>query len=513
MKSAPYDIVIPTVGRASLVETLCALRVGAGPAPERVLLVDDRAGHPPPLPLPADLGILTGRVEVHRRGGGGPAAARNVGWRAATAPWIVFLDDDVVPTADWATDLMRDLAACAAGSQGRIVVPLPKHRRATDWERNVAGLAHASWATADMAYRRSALAEVGGFDVRFPRAYREDADLGLRMTSAGHAITVGRRTVLHPVRPAPWHVSIGKQAGNVDDALMDRLHGSGWRRRAGAPRGDRRRHLATTAVAGAAVAARVGRRRRLARLLALAWAGLVGELAVRRVRPGPRTPSEVAAMVVTSAALGPAATVAYLGGLVRARRLVGEGGGPDQVAVGSQRSDPVEAVLFDRDGTLIVDVPYNGDPDRVAPMPAARAALDRLRGAGLPVAIVSNQSGVARGMLELAEVDAVNDRVVELLGPFSAVVVCPHGPDDGCPGRKPGPGMVQRAAAELGVPPSRCVVVGDIGADVEAAQAAGARAILVPTDVTRPQEIEAAPVVVDDIAVAVDLVLAGTVSR
>jgi HAD superfamily hydrolase (TIGR01662 family) len=514
--AGPYDIVIPTVGRASLVATLGALAAGAGPPPDRLLLVDDRAGRPSPLPRPADLGILTGRVEVHRRGGGGPAAARNIGWRAASAPWVVFLDDDVVPTEGWAADLARDLGACgirSAGSQGRIVVPLPTHRRPTDWERNVAGLGDASWATADMAYRRSALVEVGGFDERFPRAYREDADLGLRMTSAGYGITVGRRTVLHPVRPAPWHVSIGKQAGNADDALMDRLHGRAWRDRAGAPRGERRRHLATTALAIAGVAARVGRRRRLAQLLTVAWAAIVVELAVRRIRPGPRTPSEVAAMLVTSAALGPAATLAYLTGLERARRLVALGDPPGPDAKGGGGADPVEAVLFDRDGTLVVDVPYNGDPERVEPMPAARAALDRLRRAGLAVAIVSNQSGVARGLLEIAAVDAVNHRVTELLGPFATVVVCPHGPGDDCPDRKPRPGMVQRAAAELGVSPRRCVVVGDIGADVEAAEAAGARSILIPTPHTRPEEIAAAPVVVEDLEAAVDLVLAGGANR
>jgi histidinol-phosphate phosphatase family protein len=166
------------------------------------------------------------------------------------------------------------------------------------------------------------------------------------------------------------------------------------------------------------------------------------------------------------------------------------------------------AVLFDRDGTLVVDVPYNGDPDRVEPVPGARAALDRLRAAGLPLAVVSNQSGVARGLLSPAQVAAVNARVDELLGPFDAVLVCEHGPDDGCGCRKPRPGLVLEAARRLGVDPARCVVVGDIGTDVEAARAAGARPVLVPTAVTRPEEVAAAPEVVDDLAAAVDLVLA-----
>ena len=175
---------------------------------------------------------------------------------------------------------------------------------------------------------------------------------------------------------------------------------------------------------------------------------------------------------------------------------------------GERTADGPEAVLFDRDGTLVVDVPYNGDPARVAPVPGARAALDRLRDAGLPLAVVSNQSGVARGVLTTAQVAAVNDRVVELLGPFDAVLVCEHGPDDRCGCRKPRPGLVLDAARRLGLHPSRCVFVGDIGSDVEAALAAGARPLLVPTAVTRPEEVAAAPEVVPDLAAAVDVVLA-----
>ncbi len=124
------------------------------------------------------------------------------------------------------------------------------------------------------------------------------------------------------------------------------------------------------------------------------------------------------------------------------------------------------AVLFDRDGTLVLDVPYNGDPDRVEPVPGAASALARLRAAGVPTAVVSNQSGIARGLLTEAQVRAVNARVEELLGPLGPWAWCPHGPDDGCDCRKPAPGLILRAAARLGVDPARCVVIGDIGADV-----------------------------------------------
>ncbi|MEU6546344.1 HAD-IIIA family hydrolase [Streptomyces sp. NPDC046859] len=168
----------------------------------------------------------------------------------------------------------------------------------------------------------------------------------------------------------------------------------------------------------------------------------------------------------------------------------------------------VAAVLFDRDGTLIEDVPYNGDPDRVRPLPAARPALDLLRARGIPTGVVSNQSGVGRGLLTPADVHRVNDRVDALLGGLDTWLYCPHAPEAGCPCRKPRPGLVVEAARRLRVPPGGCVVIGDIGADVEAARAAGAQALLVPTAVTLPAEIEAAPATAPDLLAAVRRLLA-----
>nr|MDP9020874.1 glycosyltransferase [Actinomycetota bacterium] len=217
-----YDVVVPTLGRPSLHRLLDALAGQRRSLPGQVLLVDDRPDPSSPLlpggaPRELDVTVVAGRAA-------GPAAARNAGWRSSSAPWVAFLDDDVVPGPEWSTDLLADLRACAddvAGVQGRLRVPLPADRRPTDWERNVAGLEAAAWATADMAYRRPALARLGGFDERFPRAYREDADLALRAMNAGYRLQRGRRQVEHPVLPAPWHVSVAKQAGNADDALMD----------------------------------------------------------------------------------------------------------------------------------------------------------------------------------------------------------------------------------------------------------------------------------------------------
>jgi D-glycero-D-manno-heptose 1,7-bisphosphate phosphatase len=167
------------------------------------------------------------------------------------------------------------------------------------------------------------------------------------------------------------------------------------------------------------------------------------------------------------------------------------------------------AVLFDRDGTLVVDVPYNGDPALVQPMPGALEAVALVRAAGLPIGVVSNQSGIARGIVTREQVDAVNARVDALFGGFDTWQLCPHGPDGACDCRKPAPGMVLRAAAALGVEPGRTVVIGDIAADVGAAHAAGGRAVLVPTPVTRPEEVAAAPAVAADLTDAVRIALAG----
>jgi histidinol-phosphate phosphatase family protein len=167
------------------------------------------------------------------------------------------------------------------------------------------------------------------------------------------------------------------------------------------------------------------------------------------------------------------------------------------------------AVLFDRDGTLVHDVPYNCDPRLVRPVEGARRAVERLREAGLRIGLVTNQSGIARGLLTAAAVGAVNDELQRQVGSFDTVAVCPHGPEEGCGCRKPAPGLVLQAADALGLRPDETVVIGDIGADVGAAAAAGARSILVPTPVTRPEEVQQAPVVAPDLAGAVDLVLRG----
>lgn len=316
-----YAIVIPTVGRPTVYRLLASL-AGQDPSsgPEQIVVVDDRPGAPPELEL--RVGALD--PQVVRSGANGPAAARNAGWRKTSAEWVVFLDDDVELPADWAARLASDLAgqpADVAGVQARIRVPLPAHRKPTDAERNTAGLASAAWITADMAYRRAALERVGGFDERFRRAYREDADLAVRMQSCGWRLVRGRRETLHPVRPESEWASVRAQAGNADDVLMRRRHGPHWRQVAVAPRGRLGWHVATTASGLAALVAGAARARRTAVAAAVGWLALTAQFAWLRIKPGPATPAEIGRMLTTSIAIPPVATAHRVLGALRYRRV------------------------------------------------------------------------------------------------------------------------------------------------------------------------------------------------
>ncbi len=151
--------------------------------------------------------------------------------------------------------------------------------------------------------------------------------------------------------------------------------------------------------------------------------------------------------------------------------------------------------------------PTTGIPDWWRRCLTRERSWRTLRGRGLATGVLSNQSGVARGFLSRSQVDRVNDRMENLLGPFDVWEVCPHGTEDGCGCRKPAPGMIHSACRRLGIAAAEAAYIGDIGSDMEAAEAAGARGILVPTAVTRPEEVAAAGRWPQDLAGAVSLLL------
>lgn len=130
------------------------------------------------------------------------------------------------------------------------------------------------------------------------------------------------------------------------------------------------------------------------------------------------------------------------------------------------------AAFLDRDGTIIVDRDYPGDPDAVVLIPGAAEAIVRLRQSGLPALMITNQSGIGRGLITEADYRAVQARTEALLAEHGATLdgayYCPHAPDrvPACECRKPGPGLYVQAAREHGVDLSASYFIGDRMRDV-----------------------------------------------
>jgi len=157
---------------------------------------------------------------------------------------------------------------------------------------------------------------------------------------------------------------------------------------------------------------------------------------------------------------------------------------------------PLEGVtiFLDRDGTLNPDPGYITSPDQFELFPGVSEALANLKRAGARLIVVTNQSGVARGLLSRDDLDAVHMKLQRLLegagASLDAIYFCPHHPDDGCECRKPNRGMIDQAVQEWGIDLDRSYLIGDHIRDVELAKRVGGRSILVTTGVVSPQEAE-----------------------
>src|SRR3989441_7259981 len=175
------------------------------------------------------------------------------------------------------------------------------------------------------------------------------------------------------------------------------------------------------------------------------------------------------------------------------------------------------AVFLDRDGTIIEEKEYLRDPDRVAIFPGAKEALKRLQDAGFKLFIVSNQSGVGRGYFTMADVNRVNQRLVELLARdgvcFEKIYVAPEAPEQPSRGRKPSPQFLFDARDEFGIDVSQSYMVGDKLIDLECGWNAGVKqSILVRTgygatvEKTERAQVQKA-LIADDLAAAVECIL------
>ena len=180
-------------------------------------------------------------------------------------------------------------------------------------------------------------------------------------------------------------------------------------------------------------------------------------------------------------------------------------------------------MFLDRDGTMIEDVGYLAALDRIAFYPWTVDAIRMLNRAGLPVVVVTNQSGIARGLFDEPFVAGTHRHIDARLAAGGAHVdayyYCPHHPDGrvaayarACGCRKPGRAMIDQAAADLGLEPARSFVVGDKWTDVQLGRAVGAQAILVRTGIdsaeeSLPPDGVIADAVVDNLAAAVSWIL------
>lgn len=357
-----FDVVVLTDDRRSndgLVDALTRELTATAPRrPSAIIVVDDRPAGDMSLGLSSDGGL---RMVVVPSGGGGAAASRNRGWSRSSAPWVCFPGEDVGARRGWGAHLVADMET--AGD--RVAVAVLAGRDAVD-----------------IAVRRTALAEIGGFDERIEGDGESMADLVRRLVAAG------------------WEV-----AGRGADTA--------------------------------------------------------------RLRPDPH----------------------------------------DGVAAGARwETRRPRAVLFDRDGTLVDEVPSPDRPEELVTVPGAREALDRLREAGIAVGLVSRHR-TRDDRFGGTDVEAVTERVVELLGPFDTVQCCLHGPDQRCGCLEPTGAMLRSASQDLGVDLVDCAVIGDTGSDVAAGLAAGARAVIVPTAVTPAEEVAEAPEVAGSVVDAVDALL------
>ena len=170
--------------------------------------------------------------------------------------------------------------------------------------------------------------------------------------------------------------------------------------------------------------------------------------------------------------------------------------GPDQ----TDRTDQTDKILsgytifLDRDGTLNPDPGYINSPDQFELFSGVPEALARLKRAGARLIVVTNQSGVARGLLRRGDLDAVHMKLKRLLdaadASLDAIYFCPHHPDDACGCRKPNRGMIDQAVRDWGVDLDRSYLIGDHSRDIELAKRIGARSVLVTTGVVLSQAAE-----------------------
>jgi glycosyltransferase involved in cell wall biosynthesis len=308
--SIAISVVVPTFHRPELLERcLQALFAQDLPPSEfEILIVDDAASKETRLQVErfARRGAQEGYQVFYLATAGacGPAAARNLGWRAARGEMIAFTDDDCLPAASWLREGRTAFGEGIAAVAGRIRVPLPPEP--SDYEYDTSHLEESEFATANCFYRRDILQAVGGFDERFRAAWREDSDLFFTVLEQQHLYCVCQSAVVvHPVRPARWGISLFQQRKSMFNALLYKKHPRLYRERIqGRPRWS---YYASTGTLLLALACMLGHLWLLVLLALSLWAVLTARFCLQRLRHTSHRPGHVLEMLVTSALIPPLA--------------------------------------------------------------------------------------------------------------------------------------------------------------------------------------------------------------
>ncbi len=309
--SLRVSVVVPTYKRPELLrKCLAALAKQDFPANEYEIIIVDDAGSQETRSLVEN---FSGTESARRSGPEadpcprisyaaatqthGPAAARNLGWRMARGEIIAFTDDDCLPEPDWLQEGVAALREGLAGVSGQVIVPVPDPP--TDYERNVLRLTESEFITANCFYRRSALEAAGGFDERFTTAWREDSDLFFKLLTLSYKLgQAPSARVVHPVRRAPWGVSIKEQRKSMFNALLFKKYPDLYRAliQPGPPLHYYGIVLSTLGFLVAVLA----KNEALAIMTALFWGVLVLRFMFRRLQQTKHTPSHILEMIFTS---------------------------------------------------------------------------------------------------------------------------------------------------------------------------------------------------------------------
>ena len=321
------SVVVPTYKRSGYLERcLRALLAQDFPAVDfEILIVDDASSEQ----IKQQVEDWSARMAVEgytirylstSKTAHGPAAARNIGWRAAQSEIVAFTDDDCIPEQRWLNSALavfeseKDLTALS----GRIVIPMST--RVTDYEYNAYQLTRSEFVTANCFYRRATLLQTGGFDERFTAAWREDTDLYFSLLEHDlRTTTVFDTVVMHPVRPARWGISLFQQRKSMFNALLYKKHPVLYRQKVQA-----RPPWHYYSILGAllvAIAAGIFGLWLLSLIALTAWLYMTLRFSFQRLRKTIRTPAHVTEMLITSALIPPLCIFWRVYGMLRFRVL------------------------------------------------------------------------------------------------------------------------------------------------------------------------------------------------